>query len=87
MNQNEYIQKVVGTARSMGYRIETNRNNQLQIDFGSKKLHEGHLRDLYPEILKANADISNLIDRVAPGRPCAHRPMKEIMSAINLSSR
>lgn len=65
-----------------GYTLERNRDGLRQIDFGNKKLHEGHIELLYPEILNPDVHMSTLIDNVAPGRPCAHRPMKEIMKKI-----
>jgi len=49
---------------------------------GNKKLHEKHLGDLHPDILTDGANVSALIDGVAPGRPCTHKPMKEIIAKI-----
>lgn len=83
MNENNFVDEVVRVARSMGYPIEINREGKRQIDFGHKKLHEGHLRQLYPEILLRDASVSRLIDKVAPGRPCAHRPMKLILHQLH----
>ena len=82
ITKQEFISRVVTQAKTLGYKIETNRNGQRQIDFGIKKLHEGHLAALYPGILEENANISRLIDLVAPGRPCSHKPMKTIIASI-----
>lgn len=82
MTTQEFIEQVIGFARSLGYTVMPNRNGQMQIDFGHKKLHTGHLVKLFPCLLMVDADISRLIESVAPGRPCAHRPMKEIIQKI-----
>lgn len=82
MNQQEFIDQVARIARAKGFTIETNRNGQMQIDFGHKKLHSGHLTQLFPEILFQNANVSKLIEEVAPGRPCTHKPMREIVAQL-----
>lgn len=82
MNQQEFIDQVVRGARANGFKIETNRNGQTQIDFGHKKLHSGHLAQLFPEILFQDANIAKLIDAVAPGRPCTHKPMRAIVANL-----
>ena len=76
------VEAVIGIAQQQGHKLEINRNGLRQIDFGHKKLHEGHLERLLPDILAPDADISSLIENVAPGRPCAHRPMKEIIAQL-----
>lgn len=81
MTQDEFIEAIVAKARSQGYSIENSRNGR-QIVFGHKKLHEGHLSRLYPEILAECANIPSLIDAVAPGRPCSHKPMKKIVTIV-----
>lgn len=83
MTKEDYIIRVMDIARTKGYSIASNRSGQMQIDFGHKRLHSGHLVKLYPEILDLDANISALIERVAPGRPCSHRPMKEIMRQLS----
>jgi hypothetical protein len=83
LTKKEFIDRVIKTARDHGFTIEKNARNGLeQIDFGHKKLHKSHLGDLFPEILDPDADISKLIEKVAPGRPCTHKPMREIMERI-----
>jgi hypothetical protein len=86
MNRDEFISRVTELAKSHGYPIERNRNGQDQIDFGNKKLHSGHFAKLYPKILLPSANVSKLIDEVAPGRPCSHRPMKDILRRIDSES-
>lgn len=76
---------IVEEARKRGYPIESTRNGA-QINFGHKKLHEQHLRNLHPSILRPGANIGRLIDAVAPGRPCTHKPMREIIAALPISS-
>jgi hypothetical protein len=75
------VDAVIRIAVDMGYTLERSRNGR-QIDFGNKKLHEGHLRKLYPRILQSRASIHTLVEEVAPGRPCAHKPMREIVEKI-----
>ena len=82
MNEQEFIDRVALKARARGFRVETNRNGQVQIDFGNKKLHAGHLASLYPKIVMPHVNIPKLIDSVAPGRPCTHKPMREIIAAL-----
>jgi len=79
MTQDKFIDAIFAAARSKGYPIENSRNGK-QIDFGHKKLHEEHLRQLYPAILAEDAHIPTPIERVAPGRPCSHKPMREILA-------
>lgn len=81
MNQDEFVEVVIAEARQRRYPVENSRNGR-QIDFGHKKLHEGHLQALYPDILADGANVSDLIEKVAPGRPCSHRPIKEILASI-----
>ncbi len=79
----EYVDAVVKVARDKGYAIEMSaRNGKTQIDFGNKKLHAEHLRSLYPAILLEGADVRKLIEKVASGRPCSHKPMREIIEII-----
>ena len=81
--KNDFIEEVLKIAEDNGYTIEVGKRNKLQqIDFGNKKLHAGHLEKLYPEILSKDANISVLINNVAPGRPCAHKPMRKTIEQI-----
>lgn len=82
MESGKFIEHVVRISRKKGFNIETNRDGLAQIDFGNKKLHAQHLRRLFPEILQDGANVSRLIEKVAPGRPCTHKPMKEIIAEI-----
>ena len=85
-NVGSFIDSVIRIAQQHGYKIEINRKGQRQIDFGNKKLHEGHLDALFPDILTPDIRISHLIESVAPGRPCAHRPMKAIIAQMHSES-
>lgn len=83
LDKNQFVNEVFRIAEKRGFRIENNRFNGLpQIDFGHKKLHAGHLKQLYLDILNPTASISALIEKVAPGRPCTHKPMREIINKI-----
>ena len=87
ITQDQFIDAVIEEAQQAGYSIEISGNNGRQIDFRNKKLHEGHLRDLYPDILADDGNVSAQIERIAPGRPCTHKPMKEIIAKIKDKSR
>jgi hypothetical protein len=81
---NDFIEDVFRIARERGYNIETSRRNKLpQIDIGIKKLHLEHIRKMYPAVLFHDADVGELIKGVAPGRPCAHKPFREIVEQIH----
>ncbi len=80
MDTQQFVEQVVTIARTKGFRIETNREGLTQIDFGNKKLHSRHLQAMYPEIMDDGVTISQIIEKVAPGRPCTFKPMKEIIS-------
>jgi hypothetical protein len=77
-----FVNATIEEARKQGYPIEEQTRHGRQINFGHKKLHEQHLQALYPAILQPNANIAALIDEVAPGRPCAHKPMREIICSL-----
>lgn len=77
----EFVSEVLRVALECGFAVENSRNGK-QINFGHKKLHEGHLRELYPNIAIPGAHIPALIENVAPGRPCTHRPMRDIVERL-----
>jgi hypothetical protein len=77
-----FVARVLEIAKELNFPLETNRNGLRQIDFGHKKLHENHLRQLFPSILEPNAYISKLVENVAPGRPCTHKPLRETIARI-----
>ena len=81
-----FIEDVIRTAEQRGHEVKINRDGLRQIDFDHKQLHEEHLKSLFPAILASGANISFLIESVAPGRPCAHRPMKEILAQLQSES-
>ena len=83
MTRDEFVDAIVAAARSQGYSIENSRNGR-QIDCGDKKLHERHLSQLYPDILAEDVHIPSLIEAVAPGRPCSHKPMIEIVATVKI---
>ena len=82
MDFQQFIDEVVAIARKKGFRIETNRDGLTQIHFGNKKLHARHLRAMYPEIMEDGVTVSTIIEKVAPGRPCTFKPMKEIIAEM-----
>jgi len=83
LSRDKFVGEVLRIAKEHGYRLEYNsRNGRRQIDFGHKKLHAGHLEELYPGILETAAHIPSLIEKVAPGRPCSHKPIREIIGQL-----
>jgi hypothetical protein len=82
MSRSDLVSRSLKLAAADGYPVARNRDGYLQIDFGHKKLHEAHLQQLYPDILDPRSRVSELIDRVAPGRPCTHWPMKAIIARL-----
>ena len=83
ISKERFMSEVIRVAGEHGYKIESNaKTGQAQIDFGNKKLHAGHLSELYPAILSTEANISTLIESVAPGRPCSHKPIKQIIEQL-----
>jgi hypothetical protein len=80
---NEFQSDVLRVAESHGYKIECLRGTDIpQVDFGDKKLHGNHFRTLFPSVLADNANIENLIEKIAPGRPCTHLPFQKIVKQI-----
>ncbi len=88
MNKQNFVEAVLLAARERGLRVEPNRNGQQQICFNEKSkksLHVRHLEDLHPAILDPDlsvTEVNALIQKVAPGRPCTHRGMREIVETI-----
>ena len=81
--QEDFLSDVFRIAEERGYKIETcNGKGYPQIDFGIKKLHAEHIKKLYPEVLDKDARIGELIECVAPGRPCTDAPFRGIVEQI-----
>ena len=85
ISKEQFINEVIRIASQRGYKIESNaRSGLAQIDFGNKKLHTGHLASLFPVIISDNVNIPSVIDQVALGRPCTHKPMREIIEQMRV---
>ena len=81
--EEQFVNDFLHLAEKSGNKIERHRDRDIrQIDFGHKKLHEDHVRALFPAILLADEDLGRVIESVAPGRPCTHRPVRIIMAEI-----
>lgn len=79
----EFQSDILRIAKDLGYKIGYLRGTKIpQIDFGHKKLHGNHFRALFPDILADNAKINQLIEKIAPGRPCSHLPIRKIVEQI-----
>ena len=81
MTEDDFINEICNIAAKHGHKLEASRNGR-QINFGKKKLHEGHLKRIFPFILRDDSHIPTLINEVAPGRPCSHKPMRLIIEEI-----
>ena len=82
MTENQFVDQVCEIAQQLHYPVEDSQNGR-QLILQGKKLHEGHLRKLFPAILRSDARIRSRIEDVAPGRPCTHRPMREIIDEMH----
>lgn len=76
MNVEEYVNTFFETAKRMGYEIETCQRGDFkgekQIDFGTKKLHAGHLRMLYSVVKEKGPNVTDVdFESIVDGRPCA----------------
>ena len=79
----EFQADIIRLATIDGYEVGNLRGTAIpQIDFGNKKLHGNHFRALFPYVLADGANINELIETVAPGRPCAHVPFRKIVQQI-----
>ncbi|WP_289534416.1 hypothetical protein [Pseudomonas sp. SO81] len=83
-----FVEAVLQLAAELGLKIEERRPGW-SICFNEtsdKWLSEQHLRQLYPAILEADlsdARINQLIEQVAPGRPCTHVGMRQIVARLH----
>ena len=88
MKKADFVTAVFEAARKRGLRVHVNREGLDQICFNEKSkksLHRGHLEQLHPAILRrglSRSQMNALIEKVAPGRPCTHRGMREIVGAL-----
>ncbi len=82
ISQKDGVERCLAVAKDDGHKLETTRSGLRQINFGHKKRHEDHLNELFPEILATGKHIPTLIDKVAQGRPCVHKPMRKIVEKI-----
>ena len=77
----QFLDAFFKIGQTLGYPVEMSRNGR-QIVFPNKKLHEGYLRDMYPEILQSGADMNALLKHFVPGRPCAYPPTRKIIAEM-----
>lgn len=85
MKKADFVKAVFEAARRRGLRVYVNREGLDQICFNEKSkksLHRGHLEQLHPAILRSGlskTQMNAIIEQVAPGRPCTHRGMRDIV--------
>ncbi|AMR66724.1 hypothetical protein A0T30_10280 [Aquipseudomonas alcaligenes] len=88
MDENEFVEAVFRLAAEQGLKVEERRPGR-SVCFkqtSNKWLSEQHLRQLFPAILESDlssAKINQLIEQVAPGRPCTHVGMRQIVARLH----
>lgn len=83
MNDDEYVDMFFKKAKELGYTIERCEKGkacgQRQIDFGNKKLHAAHIKELHHLIEEKGLSFSYPdFEKIVPGRPCAVNRFKKI---------
>ncbi|KHJ64707.1 hypothetical protein [Burkholderia glumae] len=93
MTKNEFRSRVFELARERRLSVDVMRDGKLRIWFNlkSKKfLHVDHIDALYGLLRRPGLDRAAIraeIERVAPGRPCTHRGMREIYEQLHTAAR
>jgi hypothetical protein len=87
VNIDDFMDDFFINAEKMGYEIESCKlgeaQGKKQIDFGNKKLHELHIRRLYPMLIENGINFSyEAFNDVVPGRPCAVKGFREISATV-----
>ncbi|WP_292463440.1 hypothetical protein [Methanolobus sp.] len=87
MNVDDFVNNFFKNAEKIGYNIEVcNRGEargKRQIDFGNKKLHELHIRMLYPMLIENGIDFSPAsFNEIVRGRPCSIKGFREISATV-----
>lgn len=92
MERNVFITAVVESAKARGLAVSRNRAGLASICFNqtsNKSLHADHLGKLfdlgYSSPCATKAQRSVLVNQVAPGRPCTHRRLREIVESLFLA--
>ena len=84
----QFVEDLLTAARQAGFTISTNRRNgEPEIDFGMKRIRAGQVGELWPAVVAPGADVGALIDKVAPGRPSIHEPMRKLIAQLRMERR
>ncbi|CAB3750950.1 MULTISPECIES: hypothetical protein [Burkholderia] len=92
MTKTEFRNLVFQIARVKRLRVDEMKDGKERIWFNEKSqkfLHAGHIDALFDQLRHPNLsprDINIEIHRVAPGRPCTHKGMREIYEQIHRPS-
>lgn len=79
MNQMEFVDVIMATARKLGFPVDINRNGDRQIAFEHKNLTEDHLRRVFQDIVrKKGMYCREDMDELVKGRPCAVAPFFDL---------
>ena len=88
MEKDEFVAAVFEAATQDGLKIDVDRKGRKRIWFNPnsrKYLDEERIAALHPAILQpgiGSGEMNRLIESVAPGRPCTHVGMREIVERI-----
>ncbi|WP_175783885.1 hypothetical protein [Burkholderia ambifaria] len=91
MTKSEFRARVFETARAKRLKVDQMQDGKDRIWFNlnSKKfLHSDHIDSLFDLLRRPNLSrqvVNAEIERVAPGRPCTHKGMREIYEQIHRS--
>ncbi|ALX12108.1 hypothetical protein P350_11435 [Burkholderia cepacia JBK9] len=92
MTKAEFRTLVFEIARAKRLRVDEMKDGKVRIWFNEKSLkflHADHVDELYDRLRHPSLsprDINIEIQRVAPGRPCTHKGMREIYEQIHRCS-
>ena len=65
LDERQALDRIFEVANEDGHKLERNlRNGLRQIDFGHKKLHEDHLKKLYPQLIYLHLNIYYKVRRI-----------------------
>lgn len=87
VTEDEFVNGCFELAPTMGLTVEERRPGK-SICFNPKSnkwLNEMHLRRLHPDVLQPDlgrTKINQMIEAVAPGRPCTHKGFRELLGKV-----
>ncbi len=92
MTKAEFRTLVFEIARAQRLRVDAMKDGKDRIWFNEKSqkfLHADHIDALYDRLRHphlSTRDINTAIEKVAPGRPCTHKGMRDIYEQLHQTS-